>query len=52
MKELGIEVNDLYELALPKLKEIQRPVNVHFTEAGYALLGERVAARIERALER
>jgi acyl-CoA thioesterase-1 len=52
MKEMGIEVNDLYEVALPKLKEIQRPVNVHFTETGYAVLGERVAARMERALER
>ncbi len=52
MKEMGIEVNDLYEVALPRLKEIQRPVNVHFTEPGYAVLGERVTARIERAMER
>jgi acyl-CoA thioesterase-1 len=45
MGELGIGVNDLYSFALARLGEIQRPVNVHFTEAGSrALAGQVVAA--------
>ena len=52
MKETGIEVDDLYEFALPRLKEIQRPVNVHYTEAGYAALAARVAASCRQALPR
>lgn len=50
MKESGVEVNDLYEFALPRLKEIQRPVNVHYTEKGSAALAERVAAVIVRTM--
>ncbi len=34
MEEHGVEVNDLYAFCLPKLKKIQRPVNVHFTPVG------------------
>lgn len=46
----GIAVNDLYAFALPRLAELQRPANVHFTEAGSAALAERVAASILEAL--
>jgi acyl-CoA thioesterase-1 len=48
----GAPTNDLYSFALPRLKEIQRPVNVHFTESGSDALGEVVAARILAALDR
>ena len=34
MEENGVAINDLYAFALPRLKEIQRPVNVHFSDAG------------------
>ena len=51
MKDTGVAVDDLYEFALPRLKEIQRPVNVHYTSDGYAALAQRVAASIEAALK-
>jgi len=50
MKESGIAINDLYAFALPRLSEIQMPVNVHFTPAGSELLGKQVAGEIEQAL--
>lgn len=50
MKAQGVAVDDLYAFAEPRLKEIQRPVNVHFTDAGSKALAEQVAASIEKAL--
>lgn len=50
MEEFGIPIDDLYAVALPRLGEIQRPANVHFTEAGYGVLAEHVAASIRAAL--
>jgi acyl-CoA thioesterase-1 len=50
MSENGIAFNDLYAFALPRLKEMQIPVNVHFTEKGSRALAERVADAIEKAL--
>jgi len=50
MDDLKVETNDLYSFALPKLKEIQQPVNVHFSPAGSAVLAEQVAAEIEKRL--
>ena len=52
MDDGGIGVDDLYAFALPRLAEIQRPANVHFTEAGSAALAAEVAARILKALGR
>ena len=46
MGEFGIPVNDLYELAIPQLKDIQHPVNVHFTEDGSRVLAQAVAKAI------
>ena len=37
-------------LALPKLAEIQRPNNVHFTPAGYKVLAEQVVKSLEQAM--
>ena len=42
MKENGIAIDDLYRFALPRLKEIQRPGNVHFTKKGSKQLGGEV----------
>ena len=52
MDENGIAIDDLYAFALPRLKEIQQPVNVHFTPAGSKLLAGQVAASILKALEK
>jgi acyl-CoA thioesterase-1 len=50
MQENGVAIDDLYAFALPRLKEIQRPVNVHFTDAGSEALAAQVAAAIRKAL--
>ena len=39
----NIPINDLYTFALPRLAEIQRPRNVHFTPEGSKILGAEVA---------
>jgi hypothetical protein len=52
MDENGVAGNDLYALALPQLKEIQLPANVHFTAKGSAALAVQVAAAIEKALKK
>jgi acyl-CoA thioesterase-1 len=51
MADRGILVNDLYALALPRMTALQPPLNVHFTEAGAAVLGEWVAAVIREQLD-
>lgn len=50
MEENGVAINDLYAFALPRLKEIQQPVNVHFTDKGSQALATQVAAAIAKAL--
>ncbi len=49
--EFGAEVNDLWAVAQPRLKEIQQPVNVHFTRDGSKFLAEHVVKAIRRGLE-
>ncbi|MBI3208824.1 MAG: SGNH/GDSL hydrolase family protein [Candidatus Solibacter usitatus] len=48
MRRNGIRVNDLYAAILPRLGELQRPVNVHYTAAGYDFLAVHVAKAIEQ----
>jgi|GEM_PF-2643645 len=50
MKANSVSVNDLYAFALPRLKTIQRPANVHFLPAGSKALATQVAAKILTAL--
>ena len=50
MEENGVVVNDLYAFALPRLKDIQRPQNVHFTGEGSKLLAGEVVRHIRQAL--
>ena len=51
MKDAGIPTDDLYTHAKAKLAEIQLPnANVHYSEAGYKFLAEKVAAEIESRL--
>ena len=51
MRENGIAVNDLYSYVLPKLAELQQPVNVHFTNSGSERLAEQVAKSIRDNLK-
>ena len=51
MEANGIATNDLYAVALPRVSEIQLPVNVHFNDAGSELLGRQVAAAIRTDLK-
>jgi hypothetical protein len=50
MKRENIPVDDLFGLALPKLKELQMADNVHFTPEGYRALAEKVSASILQVL--
>jgi hypothetical protein len=45
-----IRVNDLFSFAKSLVKEYQIPNDVHFTEAGYAILGQKVSEVIAAAL--
>jgi acyl-CoA thioesterase-1 len=47
----NIGVNDLYAFMLPRMAELQRPNNVHFTDEGSKALAVKVAERINEALE-
>jgi len=51
MKDMNVATNDLYKLAYSRLKEIQRPANVHFTPDGSKILAQQVADTIEKALK-
>jgi acyl-CoA thioesterase-1 len=51
MDENGITIDDLYAFALPQLKDIQRPRNVHLTPEGSKVLAQQVAASIEAVLK-
>lgn len=50
MKANGVAIDDLYSLVLPRMAELQRPDNVHFTDAGYRVLGDVVAEQIMESL--
>jgi lysophospholipase L1-like esterase len=50
MKELGVAINDLHAFVVPRITELQRPANVHFSDAGSARLAEVVVAEITRRL--
>ena len=52
MQENDVAIDDLYGFALPKLKEIMRPVNVHFTPDGSKELAKQVVATIRNGLEK
>ncbi len=44
----GIAIDDMYAYSMPRLKEIQRPANVHFSPAGSRFLAEHVAEAIKQ----
>ena len=51
-EENKVATDDLYTHAAAKLAEIQRPANVHYTDAGYEYLARKVAESIEAALKK
>jgi lysophospholipase L1-like esterase len=50
MQRQAVAIDDLYGFALPKLAEIQRPKDVHYTEEGSKVLAGQVAASILKEL--
>lgn len=52
MQEEGVEINDLHAFASPRMAEIGKPADVHYTPQGSRVLAEQVATRIENALLR
>jgi hypothetical protein len=50
MREMGVEIDDLWSLVDPSLMTLQQPHNVHFTAEGYSVLGAEAASRIEHDL--
>jgi acyl-CoA thioesterase-1 len=51
MEENDVAIDDLYAFSLPKLKEIMRPANVHFTPDGSKQLAKQVVATIRKGLK-
>jgi hypothetical protein len=50
MQEAGVEINDLNAFAAPRMAEIGKPADVHYTPEGSRILAGEVARRIEAAL--
>jgi len=50
MAKHNIPVNDLHAFALPRLKQLQKPRNVHFKPEGSRALAQEVASHILKAL--
>ncbi len=51
MKDYDVQIDDLYGFAKPRLSEIQRPRNVHFSPEGSKALAEQVAKSLQSALK-
>ncbi len=51
MDSRGVPIDDLFAFAKPRLKDIQRPRDVHFTKEGSEALAKQVAASILKALQ-
>ncbi len=52
MEEQGIAIDDHYAYCLPRLQELQKPANVHFTDDGSKKLAELTAQSISAALNK
>lgn len=50
MAESGLPTDDLYSFVLPQAERIRKPLNVHYTTKGYALMAQQVARCIEQVL--
>jgi hypothetical protein len=50
VREMGVEIDDLWNVVKPSLTTLQQPHNVHFNAEGCRVLGAEAASRIERDL--
>lgn len=50
MNKNGITINNLHAFVKPRMKELQLPKNVHFTNKGSKAIAQKVADRIKEAL--
>jgi len=50
MEENDIHIHDMYSFVMPRIDEIMRPANVHFTPEGSDALADTVVAEIKAAL--
>ena len=46
MKENGVAVDELHAFVVPRQTQLQRPNNVHFTDAGSGALADQVVASL------
>jgi acyl-CoA thioesterase-1 len=51
MNKNGILINNLHAFMVPRIAELQRPNNVHFTEEGSRELAKKVVERINEVLD-
>ena len=51
MKKNDIEINDLHSFVKPRMQELLKPVNVHFTDFGYKEIAIQVSQCITKKLE-
>jgi len=51
MNKNGILINNLHAFMVPRMAELQRPNNVHFTEDGSREMAKKVVERIKEVLE-
>lgn len=49
MRRHGVPIDDLYALIKPRLADYQKSNDVHFSDAGYGFLGQRVATALRTA---
>lgn len=52
MRERSIDINDLHAFALPRLDDLQKPVNVHFHDEGSRALAGEVVRHVRAALKK
>ena len=52
MDEHGIVIDDQYAFVMPRLKQLQRPANVHFTPAGSQELAQQAVRAIQKVLQK
>ena len=51
MKQMGVDVNDVAAFAREHAEQLQIPLTVHYTPAGYTKLAEKVAESVRAPLD-
>ena len=50
MNKNGILINNLHAFMVPRMADLQRPNNVHFTEQGSREMAKKVVERINQVI--